>query len=115
MTRPVLLYDAGCRFCRFAARTVGLLDRRRRLGLLPLGDEEAVPLLAGIAPDERFSALRLAEPDGRVLSGGAAVKAALGHLGWPSAGLERAYDAVARRRGLLGRLVPDGSAPRRFP
>jgi predicted DCC family thiol-disulfide oxidoreductase YuxK len=115
MTRPVVLYDADCRFCRFAARTIERLDRRRRLALLPLGDAEAEPLLAGVPAGERLSSLRLAEPGGRLLSRGPAVKAVVAHLGiWP-AGLDRAYDAIANRRGLLGRLVPDGRAPRRFP
>jgi predicted DCC family thiol-disulfide oxidoreductase YuxK len=115
MTRPVVLYDADCRFCRFAARTIGRLDRGERLALLPLGDAEAAPLLAGVPARERFSSLRLAEPDGRLLSRGAAVRAVLAHLGVRSGGLERAYDFVAGRRGRLGRLVPDGKAPRRYP
>jgi len=115
MTRPVVLYDADCRFCRFAARTIERLDRHRRLAFLPLGDAEADPLLANVPAGERLNSLRVAEPDGRLLSRGAAVKAAAGHLGiWP-AGLDRAYDAIASRRSRLGRLVPDGIAPRRFP
>jgi predicted DCC family thiol-disulfide oxidoreductase YuxK len=115
MTRPVVLYDADCRFCRFAARAIERLDRRRRLALLPLGDAEAEPFLAEVAANERLSSLRLVEPDGRLLSRGAAVKAVAAHLGIWSAGLDRAYDAIASRRGRLGRLVPDGPAPRRFP
>jgi predicted DCC family thiol-disulfide oxidoreductase YuxK len=115
MTRPVLLYDADCRFCRFAARSVGRLDRRERLAFLPLGDADAAPFLADVPAGERLSSLRLAEPDGRLLARGAAVKAVAAHLGIRSAGLERAYDVVASRRGRLGRLVPDGAAPRRFP
>jgi predicted DCC family thiol-disulfide oxidoreductase YuxK len=115
MTRPVVLYDADCRFCRFAVRTISRLDRHKRLALLPLGDAEAVPLLAEVPEGERLNSLRLAEPDGRLLSRGVAVKAVAEHLGmWP-AGLDRAYDAIASRRSRLGRLVPDGSAPRRFP
>ncbi len=115
MTRPVVLYDADCRFCRFAARSVERLDRRGRLALLPLGDAEAAPLLAGVPVGERFSSLRLAEPDGRLLARGAAVRAVLVQLGARSGGLERAYDFVANRRGRFGRLVPDGKAPRRYP
>ena len=115
MTRPVLLYDADCRFCRFAARAVSRLDRRDRLALLPLGDAEATPLLAEVPAGERFSSLRLAEPDGRLLARGAAVRAVVAALGARSAGLERAYDFVASRRSFLGRFVPDGAAPRRFP
>ena len=36
MARPVLLYDAGCGFCRFAARVVAELDRRGGFALLGL-------------------------------------------------------------------------------
>ncbi|HWB22844.1 MAG TPA: DCC1-like thiol-disulfide oxidoreductase family protein [Gaiellaceae bacterium] len=115
MTRPVLLYDADCRFCRFAARAVRRLDRHERLALLSLTDEEATPLLASVPAEERLNSLRLAEPDGCLLARGAAVKAVLAQLGVRSAGLERAYGFVASRRGSLGRLVPDGSAPRRYP
>jgi predicted DCC family thiol-disulfide oxidoreductase YuxK len=115
MTRPVLLYDADCHFCRFAARAVERLDRRRRLAFLPLGDDEATPLLAGVPRSERFSSLRLAEPDGRLLSRGPAARAVLLALGLPPSGLDRAYGAIASRRGRLGRFVPDGRAPRRFP
>jgi predicted DCC family thiol-disulfide oxidoreductase YuxK len=115
MTRPVVLYDADCRFCRFAARTIERLDRRGRLALLPLGDSEAEPLLAEVPAGERLSSLRFAEPDGRLLSRGAAVRAVAARLGFWPAGLDRAYDAIAARRGRLGRLVPNGPAPRRFP
>ena len=113
--RPVLLYDSDCRFCRFAARAAERLDRHDRLALLSLRDDEAAPLLAGVPPADRFSSLRLAEPDGRLLAGGAAVKGVLAQLRLPSGGLERAYGFVANRRGRLGRFVPDGVAPRRFP
>jgi predicted DCC family thiol-disulfide oxidoreductase YuxK len=91
------------------------LDRHDRLALLSLRDDAATPLLAGVPVAERFSSLRLAEPDGRLLSRSAAVKAVAAHLGIWSAGLDRAYDAIASRRSRLGRLVPDGIAPRRFP
>ena len=33
----------------------------------------------------------------------------------PERALAAAYRVVSARRGLLGRLVPDGPAPRRFP
>ena len=38
MARPVLLYDTGCRLCRFAARIVARLDRCGDLALLGLDD-----------------------------------------------------------------------------
>jgi predicted DCC family thiol-disulfide oxidoreductase YuxK len=112
--RPVLLYDAECRFCRFAARLALRLDRRGRLAALPLQDPEAEPLLAGVPEAERLDSARLALPDGRLLERGEAVAAA---LGVPRLGplLGRPYDLVSRSRGALAHLVPDGPAPRRFP
>ena len=62
--RPVLLYDATCRFCRFSARAVSRVDRRKRLALLPLQDTEADALLAGVRETERLESWRLV-PDGR--------------------------------------------------
>jgi len=116
----VLLYDGGCRFCRFAARVAARADRRRRLAFLTLRDPEAEALLAGVPEGRRFESVRLAEPGGALLAGGAAVAAVLGHL---VAGplrrlgplLEPSYALVSRHRGRLGRLVPDRPGPRRYP
>ena len=119
MTRPVLLYDAGCKVCRFTARVVVALDRRRSLALLGLDDASADPLLEGVAEAGRSSSLRLVLPDGRVLSAGAAALGVLDRL--PATRLlarpaaEALYSFVARNRDRLGHLVPDGSAPRRYP
>ena len=114
--RPVLLYDDGCRFCRFAARFVARLDRARRLAFLPLDDPAAEQLLAGVPNDARLESMRLAEPDGRLLAGGEALAAVIARLGAPRLRLlGRGYRAVARRRATLGRVVPDGPGPRRFP
>jgi hypothetical protein len=33
----------------------------------------------------------------------------------PGGALDAAYDVVARLRGSLGRIVPDGPPPRRYP
>ena len=126
LRRPVLLYDVGCRFCRFAARAVVLLDRREELAVLPLQDDEAVPLLAALSEDERLASWRLVLQDGSLAGYGAggvellramrltrpAVRA-LGRV--PDRALDALYRGVARRRSLLGRLVPDGAAPRRYP
>jgi predicted DCC family thiol-disulfide oxidoreductase YuxK len=127
MARPVLLYDAGCRLCRFAARVVAKLDRRGELALLGLEDTSADRLLEHISENERSSSLRLALGNGRMLSGGAA---ALGALEFVPAtrplartaealhaqpATEALYCLIARNRDRLGRLVPDGPAPRRYP
>ncbi|HEU4970895.1 MAG TPA: hypothetical protein VFT35_03030 [Gaiellaceae bacterium] len=55
--------------------------------------------------DERFVSWRLAHRDGSSRS----------HLGVRGRLPDALYRAIANRRGLLGRLVPDGPAPRRFP
>jgi predicted DCC family thiol-disulfide oxidoreductase YuxK len=103
--RPVLLYDASCRFCRFAARAVARLDRHERLAFLPLDDPVADELLAALPAEERLASWRLVRRDGSVA----------GH-GWIRGRLpDAAYDLVARHRGRLGRLVPDGDGPYRYP
>ena len=100
--RPVLLYDATCRFCRFAARVAG---RYEGIALLPLQDPSAEPYLAHLPTEERLASWRLARRDGSLA----------GYL-WIRGRLPDAvYRALAGRRGLLSRLAPDGPAPRRFP
>ncbi|MER3410585.1 MAG: hypothetical protein C4306_10990, partial [Thermoleophilia bacterium] len=71
--------------------------------------------------EDRLRFLWLVAPSRRVLCGGQALVALIQILeggGWRASlarraqgGLERAYALVARHRGLLGRLVPDGPAP----
>jgi predicted DCC family thiol-disulfide oxidoreductase YuxK len=110
--------------CRFAARAVACLDRRERLALLPLDDPVAPALVSPLLPKERYASWHLVWPDGRVSSQGAASINLLAGLGWPrlastASWLERPLDAlyklVADHRDRIGPLVPDGSAPRRFP
>jgi predicted DCC family thiol-disulfide oxidoreductase YuxK len=122
--RPVLLYDAECRVCRFVARTVERLDRSRELALLPLQDEAAAPLLAPLGEDERLASWRLALPDGSLAGRGAGAPELLRAMRLtrpagrllalvPPGLLDAAYDVVTRNRRHLGLLVPDGHAPRR--
>lgn len=123
--RPVLLYDAGCRVCRFAARCVARLDRERAFDILPLEDPEAAALLAPLPDDERLASWRLVSPAGGIAGYGAGlpqllstlrVTRPLGRLVGlvPGAALDRLYRLVAKNRGRLGKLVPDGPAPRRI-
>lgn len=124
--RPVLLYDADCRVCRFAARIVVALDRNEALAVLPLQDADAEALLASLPEDERLETWRLARTDGSLTGHGAGVPELLSstRLGRPAGRLlalvpttwrDACYRLVARNRGRVGRLVPDGPAPRRFP
>jgi len=118
-----LLYDDGCRVCRFVARVVIRLDRGRELAVLPLDDVEAATFLEHLPEEERHASWRLARDDGVVVGFGAGLPELLREmrltrpLGMlvglvPDRSLDAAYRAVARRRGRFGRLVPDGPAPR---
>jgi predicted DCC family thiol-disulfide oxidoreductase YuxK len=116
--RPVLLYDADCHFCRFVARTFVRLDRNERVAFLPLGDPRAPTLLPGLSETERAASIHLVETDGQRLSRGAALAGLLDHLGLPvlpARLLGHFYGPVARRRGILGRFVPDKPPPQRYP
>jgi hypothetical protein len=73
--------------------------------VLPLDDAAACPLLAPLPDGERFASWRLVRRDG-----------SLAGYGWIRGRVpDAAYRFVARHRAALGRLVPDGPAPRRYP
>ena len=111
-----VLYDRDCGFCRFSMGVLLAWDRRRRLRPVAIQSEEGLRLLAGLPPAEQLASAHAIGADGRVYSGGRAVAPVLRRLpaGGPPAALaeripsltERAYGAVAGRRGALGRLVP---------
>ncbi len=93
---------------------------------MPLQDDAAAPLLAALAEDERLKAWRIALPDGSLVGYGMGVAdvleamrstRAVGRLlrRIPDHVLDTVYGLIARHRGIIGRLVPDGPAPRRFP
>jgi predicted DCC family thiol-disulfide oxidoreductase YuxK len=114
--RPVLLYDADCRFCRFVARVLLRLDRRRRLAFATLQDEAAPALLPGLSARERLASIHVVEPDGELRSAGDALVRLVRQLGLPAPRLlARVYAPISRRRRVLGKFVPDGPAPVRFP
>jgi hypothetical protein len=73
--------------------------------VLPLDDPVAEPLLKVLPETERLASWRLVRRDGSIV-GYAWVRGRV-----PDA----AYRFLARHRDLLGRLVPDGPAPRRYP
>jgi hypothetical protein len=77
----------------------------RRLAILPLDDAAAAPLLAPLPEAERFASWRLARRNGSLVGYGVI----RGRV--PDA----LYGFVASHRDVLGRLVPDGPAPRRYP
>jgi hypothetical protein len=91
-----------------------------------LQDAEARPLLARLPEEERLQTWRLARTKSALPGHGTGVPELLATmrvtrpagrlLGLvPDGVLDRVYAQIARHRGSLGRLVPDGHAPRRFP
>ena len=89
-------------------------------------DEEAATLLEPLPEDEGFASWHLARGDGLLVgygTGGVELLRSMrltrraGRLFAvvPDRVLDAAYGLVARYRGPLGRLVPDGPAPKRFP
>ena len=62
-------------------------------------------MLAPLRPEERLASWRLVRRDGSLVG-----------YAWLRGPVPDAlYRLVARHRELLGRLVPDGAAPRRYP
>jgi hypothetical protein len=104
------------------------LDRRDELALLPLAEDAAVRLLAGISERRRddcwWLVLRDATPVPGDAGGGVALLEEV-RLTRPLGRLLRVVHAgplidgfdklISRHRGGLGRLVPDGPAPCRYP
>ena len=104
------------------------MDRHQELALLPLGDEEAGQLLASVPEEERGQCWWVVLRDGTVVrgdeGGGVMLLAAIrltGPLGRSLRAVRLspvvdAFDRVlARYRSGLGRFVPEGPAPRRYP
>jgi hypothetical protein len=104
------------------------VDRREELALLPLADDEAVRLLAAVPEDARGECWWLVRRDGTPvpgnLGGGVELLTEM-RLSRPLGSLARAgrlssfVDALdtllSGYRKPLGRFVPDGPAPRRYP
>jgi predicted DCC family thiol-disulfide oxidoreductase YuxK len=117
-----LVYDGGCRFCRWSLGWVLRWDRRRRLRPLALDTGEANRLLGALDPDLRAASWHLIDPGGRVLSAGAAAPELLRLVpaGGPAAGLlerlprltDRAYRWVADHRSALGKPLGDRAVAR---
>ena len=105
-----------------------MLDRHEQLALLPLADAEVARLLASVPEDLWNESSWLVHRDGapvRLDAGGAVrLLAEVRLTRWLGRALEavgasRLLDAsvrlVSRHRAGLGRFVPDGPAPRRYP
>jgi predicted DCC family thiol-disulfide oxidoreductase YuxK len=126
-SRPLILFQGRCRFCRAAARAVAWIDRTEELALLSFEVPEAAPFVDGIPEDELYAAWHLIEPNGERLIGGHAGIAMLEHirLTRPLGRLLRwgrlyvVVEAIDRflkeHRPRLSRSVPDVAAPHRPP
>jgi predicted DCC family thiol-disulfide oxidoreductase YuxK len=111
--RAILLYDADCGFCKWAAAKVLAWDRLRRLRPMPLQDPEADALLGGMDPEQKMASWHLVDPEGDVYSAGKAFPPLLrllpgGRLLAAAAArfptvTDRLYWFVAARRNPLGR------------
>ena len=120
-SRAIVLYDHDCGFCRWALSKLLAWDRDARLRPAPIQSPEGDRLLAGMSDEKRLSSWHLVE-DGEVRSGGAAFEPLLRRLpgGGPLAALagrfpaatERAYRAVAGRRGAIGPRLTAGAKRR---
>lgn len=127
LSRPLFVYDGGCRFCRASARLVARLDKAGHLSFLPMLDERAESSVALVPDDERFKSFHVIEPDGTTYSRGAAVivtLSALSYTRWVGrlaavlrlrSVMDILYELVARSRGFLGRYVHDAPGPVRWP
>ena len=116
MTKPILVFDGECGFCRF------WIDRWRcrtadRLEYLPFQSEDVARRLPNLSRDRCKRAVHLVEPDGSVREGAAAVFRALAACGGSRAGWflyehapafaplsERAYRLIADHRPLADRV-----------
>lgn len=113
--RYVVMFDEDCGFCRWSAKRIGALDRRRRLRFASIQGQDGAELLSGLTPEQRLSSMHVAAPDGHIESAGAALVLIAGLLpgARPLARIgsrfptlaERSYRAVADRRSELGRLI----------
>src|SRR4029077_19890649 len=112
-----VLYDGGCRFCRFCLALLLLWDRPRRLYPVAIESPLGQRLLAPMAPADRLRSAHVVTAGGTLLSGAEAAPALLRELriGTPLARLAAAlmpltaaaYCVVARSRGVVASRLPE--------
>ena len=103
-------------------------DREETLALLPLAEEEAAGLLASVPEDQRSACWWLVRQNGTLVKGdegGGVMLLTELQLTRPlgrdlgtlrlSPVVDFGDKLLARGRGVIGRLVPDGAPPRRYP
>lgn len=80
LTRPVLLYDGNCGFCRTWINRLRRWDRAGRIDYVPCQQRAAVADLPAIGDDALEHAAHLVAPDGSVRAGARAMPMLLGYL-----------------------------------
>jgi predicted DCC family thiol-disulfide oxidoreductase YuxK len=110
-----VLYDEGCGFCRWSADKLKAWDARRRLTFAAIQSPRGAELLVAVPEAQRLDSMHAVTPDGRVWSGGQAVRVLLAELpggsilattaaAFPGA-TDTTYRLVARHRERLGRML----------
>ncbi|WP_205695527.1 thiol-disulfide oxidoreductase DCC family protein [Conexibacter sp. SYSU D00693] len=113
----LVLWDRDCGFCAFVLTTLLRADRRGEVRVATIQSPEGQRLLADLPPERRLASWHVVLDDGRRLSGGEALTAALRELGPATRPLgaltgampgvtDRSYRWVAGHRRLLSRPIP---------
>jgi predicted DCC family thiol-disulfide oxidoreductase YuxK len=80
MERYFLAYDSACGPCTRFKHLVDLLDRHSHLDFVSLYEAEELSLLSTVPKKQRYRSFHLVSPNGKVLSGSAAIPELLGLL-----------------------------------
>jgi len=110
-----VLYDEDCGFCRWSADKLRAWDTRRRLTFAAIQSMRGSELLHAVQEAERLDSMHAVTTDGRVWSGGQAVRVILAQLpggsllasiaaAFPGA-TDTTYRLVARHRERLGWML----------
>jgi predicted DCC family thiol-disulfide oxidoreductase YuxK len=110
-----VLYDEDCGFCRWSADRIKRWDRRGGLAFASIQSRDGQDLLRACPLKDRLDTMHAVTRDGRVWSGGEAVRVISGVLpgalpvrafatAFPDA-TERLYRLVARHRQTFGRWL----------
>jgi predicted DCC family thiol-disulfide oxidoreductase YuxK len=76
----IVLYDGDCGFCRWSSGRIRRLDRRGALGFGSIQSPRGADLLRVVPSELRLASMHAVTPDGRVWSGGEAVRVILAEL-----------------------------------
>lgn len=111
----LLLYDSGCRLCRWSVGWLLRRDPDRSVMPVPIQSARGAELLAELEPAARLRSVHVIDRDGVRHSAGAAVRVLLDQpagtrrlarlAGLSPAATEFGYRLVSRHRGRIGRLI----------